>query len=231
MKTTQNCKQDLNLKKWFRLLTTTLSDAVAVLLGAKDLGTSTSTAVNNLLTDLEKAINKDDKVSHIKKEALVNVEPGSAGYIHNKVIINLYEKYGTSIDTLTTEQLVDLSSKEVCTLTDENNLPISKSDAVLLVNNIAGKMDLTKSISENIENLKTLTIDPELQNKLEICGTFIEGLQMVDDNDTTYVKSAHDLIINSNLPTNDKIELQNALSVGYASAKLWNTEALEDCAE
>lgn len=218
-------------KKWFRLLTTTLSDAVAVLLGAKDLGTSTSTAVNNLLTDLEKAINKDDKVSHIKKEALVNVEPGSAGYIHNKVIINLYEKYGTSIDTLTTEQLVDLSSKEVCTLTDENNLPISKSDAVLLVNNIAGKMDLTKSISENIENLKTLTIDPELQNKLEICGTFIEGLQMVDDNDTTYVKSAHDLIINSNLPTNDKIELQNALSVGYASAKLWNTEALEDCAE
>lgn len=54
---------------------------------------------------------------------------------------------------------------------------------------------------------------------------------MVDDNDSTYFESANELIINSDLPTADKLELQDALSVGYASAKLWNTEVLEDYAE
>lgn len=58
------------------------------------------------------------------------------------------------MDTLTTEQLLDLASNEVYNLTGEASLPLSKSDAVLLVDNVVGKMDLTKSISENIESLK-----------------------------------------------------------------------------
>lgn len=217
-------------KNWFRCLVIAVADVAGTVFGNLDTGIILSERSNGLLDKIEGSLSKAPS-SPLKSNALDGIEVGSAGYIHNKVLIDMYEKYGESMDTLTTEQLLDLASNEVYNLTGEASLPLSKSDAVLLVDNVVGKMDLTKSISENIENLKTLTIDPELQSKLDICGTFIEGLQMVDDNDSTYFESANELIINSDLPTADKLELQDALSVGYASAKLWNTEVLEDYAE
>lgn len=217
-------------KLWFRVLAIVVADVACTIYGNLPTGITASKSANDIMNDLEEKLNKAPS-SSLKSNALDGLEIGSAGYIHNKVLIDMYEKYGESMDTLTTEQLLDLASNDVYNLTGEANLPLSKSDAVLLVDNVVGKMDLTKSISENIESLKTLTIDPELQSKLDICGTFIEGLQMVDDNDSTYFESANELIINSDLPTADKLELQDALSVGYASAKLWNTEVLEDYAE
>lgn len=217
-------------KLWFRVLAIVVADVACTIYGNLPTGITASKSANDIMNDLEEKLNKAPS-SSLKSNALDGLEIGSAGYIHNKVLIDMYEKYGESMDTLTTEQLLDLASNDVYNLTGEANLPLSKSDAVLLVDNVVSKMDLTKSISENIENLKTLTIDPELQSKLDICGTFIEGLQMVDDNDSTYFESANELIINSDLPTADKLELQDALSVGYASAKLWNTEVLEDYAE
>lgn len=217
-------------KLWFRVLAIVVADVACTIYGNLPTGITASKSANDIMDDLEEKLNKAPS-SSLKSNALDGLEIGSAGYIHNKVLIDMYEKYGESMDTLTTEQLLDLASNDVYNLTGEANLPLSKSDAVLLVDNVVGKMDLTKSISENIESLKTLTIDPELQSKLDICGTFIEGLQMVDDNDSTYFESANELIINSDLPTADKLELQDALSVGYASAKLWNTEVLEDYAE
>ncbi len=217
-------------KLWFRVLAIVVADVACTIYGNLPTGITASKSANDIMNDLEEKLNKAPS-SSLKSNALDGLEIGSAGYIHNKVLIDMYEKYGESMDTLTTEQLLDLASNDVYNLTGEANLPLSKSDAVLLVDNVVSKMDLTKSISENIESLKTLTIDPELQSKLDICGTFIEGLQMVDDNDSTYFESANELIINSDLPTADKLELQDALSVGYASAKLWNTEVLEDYAE
>lgn len=217
-------------KLWFRVLAIVVADVACTIYGNLPTGITASKSANDIMNDLEEKLNKAPS-SSLKSNALDGLEIGSAGYIHNKVLIDMYEKYGESMDTLTTEQLLDLASNDVYNLTGEANLPLSKSDAVLLVDNVVSKMDLTKSISENIENLKTLTIDPELQSKLDICGTFIEDLQMVDDNDSTYFESANELIINSDLPTADKLELQDALSVGYASAKLWNTEVLEDYAE
>lgn len=217
-------------KLWFRVLAIVVADVACTIYGNLPTGITASKSANDIMNDLEEKLNKAPS-SSLKSNALDGIEVGSAGYIHNKVLIDMYEKYGESMDTLTTEQLLDLASNEVYNLTGEASLSLSKSDAVLLVDNVVGKMDLTKSISENIESLKTLTIDPELQSKLDICGTFIEGLQMVDDNDSTYFESANELIINSDLPTADKLELQDALSVGYASAKLWNTEVLEDYAE
>lgn len=217
-------------KLWFRVLAIVVADVACTIYGNLPTGITASKSANDIMDDLEEKLNKAPS-SSLKSNALDGLEIGSAGYIHNKVLIDMYEKYGESMDTLTTEQLLDLASNDVYNLTGEANLPLSKSDAVLLVDNVVSKMDLTKSISENIESLKTLTIDPELQSKLDICGTFIEGLQMVDDNDSTYFESANELIINSDLPTADKLELQDALSVGYASAKLWNTEVLEDYAE
>lgn len=204
-------------KNWFRCLVIAVADVAGTVFGNLDTGIILSEKSNGLLDKIEGSLSKAPS-SPLKSNALDGIEVGSAGYIHNKVLIDMYEKYGESMDTLTTEQLLDLASNEVYNLTGEASLPLSKSDAVLLVDNVVGKMDLTKSISENIESLKTLTIDPELQSKLDICGTFIEGLQMVDDNDSTYFESANELIINSDLPTADKLELQDALSVGYASA-------------
>lgn len=230
MKTTLNCKQGLNLNYGLEFLAIVVADVACTIYGNLPTGITASKSANDIMNDLEEKLNKAPS-SSLKSNALDGLEIGSAGYIHNKVLIDMYEKYGESMDTLTTEQLLDLASNDVYNLTGEANLPLSKSDAVLLVDNVVSKMDLTKSISENIESLKTLTIDPELQSKLDICGTFIEGLQMVDDNDSTYFESANELIINSDLPTADKLELQDALSVGYASAKLWNTEVLEDYAE
>lgn len=55
-----------------------------------------------------------------------------------------------------------------------------------------------------------------------MCGVLLEGLQLVDDNDTTYFKEAGELIMKSDLPIERKNNLNSALSVGYASAKLWN---------
>lgn len=134
-------------KKWFRGLVVSVADVVGFIFGKVEGGIGASEKSNELLNKLENSFSKAPS-SSLKNNALDGLEVGSAGYIHNKVIIDLHEKYSESMDTLTTEQLLDLASNEVYNLTGEASLPLSKSDAVLLVDNVVGKMDLTKSISE-----------------------------------------------------------------------------------
>ena len=77
------------------------------------------------------------------------------------------------------------------------------------------------------QSILSLTAET-VKEELDVCGIFLEGLQMVDDNDTTYVSSAIELIDNSQLTPSQKMRMKESLSIGYASAKLWNTPIVEE---
>lgn len=211
-------------KKWFRSLVRCVADVGGwVVSGFKgSTFASASNAANVALDSFEEAVSGSTETSALKSAPLENLEPGSIGYIHNKTIMDLYEKYGEAIDTISTAQLLDITQMEFCSLTGDSCLYMSKEDAVRMVDGIVARLDVNKSVSENMEALKDLTDDPQAKEDLELCGVLLEGLQLVDDNDTTYFKEAGELIMKSDLPIERKNNLNSALSVGYASAKLWN---------
>lgn len=91
---------------------------------------------------------------------------------------------------------------------------------------IVNSFDINKSVEEYFNDLKMQTSDQKKKDALEICSIVLDGLQCVDDNDTTYVKAATDIIKNSNVSQELKTTLLNGVSVAHASAKLWNTDRI-----
>lgn len=215
-------------KKWFRFLLVAVVDVACYVFEDHKCGTSVggSSAANNLLTSIENGLTSDKKKTALKETALEGIEYGSTGFIHNQAIINMYEKYGDSLESFSTRELLDASMKEVSEITGCPYVRVS-DETCALVDNAVAKLDPDKSIAENMCSLKTLTNDALKQEELEICGVILEGLQMVEDSDTTYYSSATLLIEQSELPASEKLVLQESLSIGYASAKLWNTDEPE----
>ncbi len=213
-------------KKWFRALVVCVTDVACFVVDGK-IGTSiaASAAANNLLTNLEEKFTNKNK-EPIKSSALNNVENGSTGFIHNKALMNLYEIYGDSLELLSTEELLNASMREVSALTEQPYTPATEKTCKL-VDDAVTKLDFDKTVSENMLSLKSLTDDVVKQEELDICGVILEGLQMVNDEDETYYSSALELINESDIPISEKKVMQEGLSIGYASAKLWNTDIEE----
>ncbi len=216
-------------KKWFRFLVCSVSDVGGLILSGfkMDSSISSSKEANKLLNDIEDGVNRTPTKKTVKDTALAGLVSGSAGYIHNMAIVNMYNQYGEAMDTISTERLVDITAKEVYSLTNDPLLCSPKEEAVTLTKNIVAKLDVTKSVTENMNALKTLTNDAQTKSELDICCVLLEGLQMVDDCDTTYVITADKLINDSDLPISEKNKIKEGLSVGFASAKLWNTTTYE----
>ena len=163
----------------------------------------------------------------LKQGALIDVDPKSAGYVHNLAIINMYNEYGDSLKLLTTKELLNVSNREVSNITGQIYMAAT-DESCELIDNIAARFNPELSVSENIQSVKSIITDETVKEELDVCGIFLEGLQMVDDNDTTYVSSAIELIDNSQLTPSQKMRMKESLSIGYASAKLWNTPIVEE---
>lgn len=101
-----------------------------------------------------------------------------------------------------------------------------KENIISFTNTIVNSFDSNKTVEEYYEDLKNQTTDEKQKEALNICGMVLDGLQYVDDNDSSYAETATKIIKNSSIEPSMKATLLDGVSVANASAKLWNTDAL-----
>ena len=218
--------QDKKIRGLKRVLLVVAADVAGALLsGDVGTGVSCSTLVNQLINEYNKEIEN-------RKNALANVPPGTPGYEHNVTILNIYDRYGVvGVDTLSLEEIADASVQEYSKLTGVSYTEKEKNEMCKLLKEIELNFDESKSISQNMEFLASLSADPVKKRAINVCAIVVEGLQYVDDEDTAYLADATEIINNSDLSPQEKTAILDGFSVADASAKLWVTEVDAEIAE
>ena len=123
----------------------------------------------------------------------------------------------------------EIFSVVFCALEKETGNTLSnteKSRIIDCTNTIINSFDVNKSVSEYIDDLILQTTNQQKKYALDVCKTVLDGLQYIDDTDTTYVKSVTETISNSNLSKELKKSIMDGISIADASAKLWNTSEI-----
>ena len=84
-------------------------------------------------------------------------------------------------------------------LMPEDKLYASQKFSMQTVNDILEPIQNNNDISvyDYVISLTRKTSDDNIQKQLKITGQVLEGLQYVDDNDTTYITKAREIIENS----------------------------------
>lgn len=174
----------------------------------------------------------------VKVDALSNLQPNEVGYVHNFVILNRYAQGELNSSTNVHEEEQAQSINELLTPDDFKQFEgIIPSDKLYATN--AFSLQTVKDILEPIKNNKNISVseyinalmkktdDIDKQNQLKITGQVLEGLQYVDDNDTTYITKVREIIKRCCPSKAMQEKLFDAISIANASAKLWVTESSE----
>ena len=218
------------MPKWLRLLIFGAADVAGGIWG----GVSGACGASSLAWTVTKAEMKAENNSQttssqmaptFKENNLQGIEKGSIGYIHNSVISSAF---------VANEDIYEMDNEEVLAVvfqalekeTDTSLSDAEKAEVINYTNMIVSSFDTNKSVEEYFNDLKTQTSDQKKKDALDICGIVLDGLQYVDDNDTTYVRAATDIIMKSNVSQELKTTLLDGVSVANASAKLWNTDGI-----
>lgn len=213
---------------WFRWLIFGAADVGGFLLGNITGATSASTLAWTVTkNDTPKTPQTPSGLivesSDFKNSTQTVKVSGTLGQQHNTIIVNtknnnpnlFYENPQVIIN-----QIMDETEKET-------GLTYSAEDRQYtcdLLTNMMKYFDTDKTIDEYIGNLKTLAKNQAQLDGLDACAVILEGLQNVDDNDTTYVARAIDIVKKSNINPDLKKSLLDGISIADGSAKLWNTE-------
>lgn len=180
-------------------------------------------------------IDTTTETSIFKDDALLGLSPNEVGYVHNKLILDRNQKGESTnpFDSISKNNAITVKDmsipynfKEVEGLIPSEKLHITNdfSEQTLeeIIEPIKNNNNIT--VSEYIYELDKKTNDIDKKNQLKIMRQILEGLQYVDDNDTTYIAKARDIIRKSKIPNKFMEQLLDASSIAYASAKLWVTE-------
>lgn len=157
----------------------------------------------------------------------------SIGYVHNLVILSMYEdhpelfeaetlfsnEFADSVDSYVGKVLVlnsNLISEEV------NSIP----ELVSMCHNIRQYILQAPSINVAMDSLQASL--PEYYQEFDILNTFIESLNLEDDYETAeeYATAVFALIEESELPDNIKESLRAGLLIANASQKLWDSRII-----
>ena len=166
--------------------------------------------------------NNNDISSINTSETALNFIDGN-GEIHNKVIINLYEKYGESLFEKDEKELTRFISEEVSkeTKTKFSDNAISEKQ-LAEIKAIVNAYISSETIDEFINKLQLTS--PEQSQLLEILNVILDGYDSLDvtNDNGKYEKSVQRIINNSQIPKSSKDKLNDAVSVANASSRLWN---------
>jgi hypothetical protein len=214
------------MPKWLRFLIFGSADAAGAIFGGVSGACAASTLAWTVTKDEVSVDTTESKSeSAIKSDNLNDIEYGSIGYVHNSVIANtlienedIYQKSNEDVLTLV---LAELENQTGAKISDSQRADIV-SQTTLIINSF----DVNKTIDEYYDELIEQTTDTKQKEALEICAIVLDGLQYVDDSDTTYIESVKTIVNNSNLDSELKETLLDGIEVANASAKLWNTEEI-----
>lgn len=215
-------KDTRGIKKWFRWLVCSAVDVGAYLLG-DDLGDAV--AASRLAWDMtKKEFNtKITNEATIKDNFLFVKDITSVGYLHNKYSFELHENFGDALDTMSTSSL----AKVVSDLINRDHMhQTNRTNVEKILKGIRRTFNPNLGIKENIDSIKTLTDDNLKKATLEICGSVLDGLQYVNDADTTYIPKVIKTVKGSNINPEVKQQLLNGISIANGSALFWNSDQL-----
>lgn len=218
------------MPKWLRLLIFGAADVAGGIWGGVSGACGASTLAWNVTKHEVKSVeetivNDGQDVPTFKDNNLNGIEVGSAGYIHNVVILSAFGQnediYAMNNEDVMAVVFQTLEKETGTTLSDTQ-----KAEIMDCTNKIVNSFDANKSVAEYFSELKLQTTDQKKKEALEICEIVLDGLQYVNDDDTTYVKAATDIIKTSDITPELKATLLDGVSVANASAKLWNTDEI-----
>lgn len=211
------------LKKWLRWVIFGVADVGGYLLG--DLGGAV--AASKLAWDMTKE-ETNTKISNdatMKENFLNLMDTTSVGYLHNKYSFELLENYGDTLDTMSTSGLAKIVSDLI---NRDHNYQINPTNVEKILKGTRQKFDPNTGIRENVENFKNLTNDELKKATLDICGSVLEGLQYIDDADTTYIPKVTKTIEDSDISPEVKQQLLDGISIANGSALFWNSNQLSE---
>lgn len=218
---------------WWKYLLVGVADAV----GGFIPGGSVSTAIS--ASTLAWTIMKEEKKSSESstgspaeiqslnpvESALVNV--GGDGEVHNKVIVNIFEKYGEEMFSLPENELNYEISKEVSLQTGEplEAVKITPQQSVT-IHNVVDAYVTSATVDEFMCKVSPTLANPELSEVVEVILSGYERVDISTDNGT-YEAAVNKTIEKSKISTTPKDCLKSVSSVANASTRLWNVNSLE----
>lgn len=216
------------LPKWLRWLIFGAADVAGGCLGGGVAGACSASTLAWNVTKPEAPT--DDKSgsysdqSDLKSGCNDYLEYGSAGYIHNEVIYNLYNSDSVNLSSMSQEEIVSCVIAEYEKQTGTTLSATEKAAAKSYSMQAVKSFSADKTVEEYFDELKASATSDEQKEMLEVCKIVVDGLQYVSDEDTVYVKAVTQIIEKSDLSVSTKKTLTNSVSVADASAKLWNTD-------
>lgn len=230
--------------RWWKYLCTAIADAGVSLIPGSNVaaGISASTLVWGMLKEVKKAV--DDtraatepilslRDSSVSLTRLVDpdwntYESDSDGYLHNRVIVNLYEDYGEALFDLSTSEFTDLAFAELARV-EGREIEYSQSEMDEIYTSIDEYVNafITSETPDDFFNYLKIQY-PGKNGEIEILKAAMDGFMALDVNkdEGEYVKKVMGVVDDSNLNDDSKKNVKSSLAVANASTRLWNEAAL-----
>lgn len=225
------------MKKWKRWLICALADVGGFIKSGSISDAATAsrlawdiTKESKHVTDKSdtKAERLDHSLSDFKPIALKDTtENRTIGEVHNNLSIKLAKHFGNSIKEISAKDMIDYLNKSIQNNDSLRDKYYNTNSSPYMVELIAKEFDPNASVKENILKFKKLTSNEVERNLWDICGTVIEGLQNVTDDDTHYIQQVNNTVFDADLNPEIKEKILNCVSIAEYSARLWNTDILE----
>ena len=175
----------------------------------------------------------------VKQDALSDLDSNELGYAHNKVILDHFKQGKLPVQNPVYAQEEDQDVNQILSSGDFKQFEGSiSSDKLYFSDQFTTQTlkDIIEPIKSNnnisvagyINALVAKTDDNDIKDQLKIVGQVLEGLQYVGDNDTSYITKAREIIMKSKVSKQLQDKLLDAISIAYASSKLWVTPVVKN---
>ena len=229
--------------RWWKYLCTAIADAGVSLIPGSSVATgiTASSLVWTMLKEVKskqetRAVSepvisiRDTSISMtcLESPEWKKYDSDSDGYLHNRVIVNLYEDYGESLFDLSTSEFTDLAFAELARV-EGREIEYSQSEMNEIYTSIDEYVNAFISSDTPDDFFNYLKIQyPDKNGEIEILKAAMDGFTALDVNEDEgkYVKKLMGIVDNSNLNEDSKKDVKSSLAVANASTRLWNEDAL-----
>ncbi len=157
-----------------------------------------------------------------------NLLEDNAGYVHNVVLINLYNKYGEEFRTMSGDEVAKLISLEYDCVIKEAGLTtkakICETIDRKVVSHICDIVNNANNVDDFIRIMKKEY--PECGKEFDILGETMNKImseQMLKDDINSYNTEVNDAITKSQIPEKSKVLLKSSIGTACGSSQLWTT--------
>lgn len=149
----------------------------------------------------------------------------NSGYLHNKVLVSLYQIHGDNLLTLSLDEIyADADSIASNAPAFGIVSPAVRNEAQSIFAQVNEVYNNTDTMEDFFEETKT--IYPNERQQLNIFEVVMNGFFQIDLNadNGQYLNAVMQTINSSSLPEGDKQSLRTGISIGHASAFLWSRQ-------